>query len=223
MTKVVAVNGSPKMENGNTAKILTPLLKGMEKAGAAVELFYARRLNVKPCDGEFYCWRKKPGECYIKDDMQSLYPKLREADILVLATPVYIPLPGEMQNLLNRLIPFINPVLKQQKGRTRGKLRDDVKLRDLVLVSSSSWWEVGNFGTVLRIAEELAKNFDIEFAAAVLRPHADCLAMSKEKAEEVFEAAKQAGYQMVKEGKVSEDLLKIISQPLVPEEMWWRQ
>lgn len=223
MAKVVAVNGSPMMDNGNTAKILTPFLKGMEKAGATVELFYARRLNVKPCDGEFYCWNKTPGECYIKDDMQSLYPKLRDADILVLATPVFVPLPGEMQNIFNRLIPFINPVLEKQKGRTRGKLRDDVKLRKLVLVSSSGWWETGNFGAVLKIAKELAKNLNLKFAAAVLRPHASCLAMSKEKAEEVFEAARQAGYQIVKEGKVSEDLLRIIAQPLVPEEMWWHQ
>lgn len=104
LTKVVAINGSPKMEKGRTAKILTPFLEGMEKAGAAVELFYARRLNVTPCDGEFYCWNKKPGKCYIEDSMQSLYPKLREADILVLATPVYIPLPGEMQNLINRIV-----------------------------------------------------------------------------------------------------------------------
>jgi multimeric flavodoxin WrbA len=211
------------MENGNTAKILTHFLKGMENAGAVVELFYARRLNVKPCDGTFYCWMKKPGECYIKDDMQSLYTKLREADIFVLATPVFVPLPGEMQNLLNRLIPFINPVLRRQKGRTRGKLRDDVKLKKLVLVSSSGWWETGNFGAVLKIAKELAKNLNLKFAAAVLRPHATCLTMSKEKAEEVFEAARQAGYQIVKEGKVSEALLKVISQPLIPEEMWYHQ
>lgn len=211
------------MENGNTAKIVTPFLKGMESAGAAVELFYARRLNIKPCEGTFYCWMKRPGECYINDDMQTLYPKLREADILVLATPVFVPLPSEMQNLLNRLIPFINPVLKKQEGRTRGKLRDDVKLRKLVLVSSSGWWEMDNFGTVLRIAEELSKNLNIEFAAAVLRPHATCLDASKEKVGEVFEAARQAGYQIIKEGKISEDLLKVIGQPLVPEEMWWRQ
>jgi hypothetical protein len=96
LINVVAINGSPRMEKGRTAKILTPFLEGMKKAGATVGLFYARRLNVKPCDGEFYCWNKKPGECYIDDGMQSLYPKLREADIIVLATPVYIPLPGEM-------------------------------------------------------------------------------------------------------------------------------
>jgi multimeric flavodoxin WrbA len=43
--------------------------------------------------------------------MQSLYPKLREADILMLATPVYVPFPREMQNLVNRLVPLLERAL----------------------------------------------------------------------------------------------------------------
>ncbi|MCJ7767984.1 flavodoxin family protein, partial [Candidatus Bathyarchaeota archaeon] len=50
------------MEKGNTAKILTPFLEGMKEAEASVELFYAKRLNVKPCTGEFHCWNKKPSQ-----------------------------------------------------------------------------------------------------------------------------------------------------------------
>jgi multimeric flavodoxin WrbA len=217
LTKVVAINGSPKMEKGNTAKILTPFLEGMEKAGASVEQFYAKRLNVKPCDGEWYCWNKKPGHCYIDDGMPTLYLKLREADILVLATPVYVPLPGEMQNLINRLVPLLDPVLKMQNGRTRVRFRTDVKINKIVLVSTSGWWEMGNFGTVLRIVKELAKDASTEFAGALLRPHASYMADNKEKAEKIFEAAWQAGYELVKEGRMSKNLLKTISQPLISE------
>jgi multimeric flavodoxin WrbA len=218
LTKVVAINGSPKMEKGNTAKILTPFLEGVEKAGAAVELLFARRLNVKPCDGEFYCWNKKPGECHIEDSMQSLYPKLREADILVLATPVYVPLPGEMQNLINRMAPLLNPILKWQDGRTRARFRADVKISKFVLVSSSGWWEMGNFGTVLRIVKELAKDCNVEFAGALLRPHAHYMDENPRKAEKIFEAARQAGYELAKNGKIPKGLLKIIGQPLTSEE-----
>jgi multimeric flavodoxin WrbA len=220
MTKVVAVNGSPRMEKGNTAKILTPFLKGMEKAGATVELFYAKRLDAKPCNGELFCWTKQPGICYIRDGMQLLYPRLCEADILVLATPVYIPLPGEMQNLLNRLVPLMDPVLKRRNGRTRARFRADVKIKKFVLVSSSGWWEMGNFGTVLRAVKELAEDFSVEFAGALLRPHATYLGKNKEKAQEVFEAAHKAGVQIVRQGRISKGLLKVVSQPLVSEEEW---
>lgn len=215
MTRVVAINGSPDMEESNTAKILIPFLEGMKEGGASVEVFYARRLNVKPCDGEFYCWNKRPGRCYINDDMQLLYPKLRDADILVLATPVYIPFPGEMQNLLNRIVPLVNPIIKTRNGRTRARFRPDVKIKKIALVSSSGWWEMGNFGTVLRSVKELAKDASVEFAGALLRPHVSWLGENGKRAEEIFKAARQAGLQLVREGKMSKGLLKIICQPLI--------
>ena len=222
MPKVVVVNGSAKMEQGNTARVLAPFLEGMKEAAASVELFYAKRLNVRPCTGEFYCWNEKPGQCYIEDDMQMLYPKLREADLLVLATPVYIPLPGEMQNLINRLCPLLEPILEFRDGRTRARFHHDVGIRKIVLVSTCGWWEMGNFGTVLRIAEELAKDANVEFAGAVLRPHAYLMIEKTEKTKRVVEALRRAGYELVKEGQMSRSLLEVISQPLISEEEYRR-
>lgn len=112
MTKVFATNGSPNMERGRTALILNPFLEGAREAGAETELFYASKLKIRPCTGCFSCWDEKPGECVIKDDMQTLYPKLRNADILVLATPVYIPFPGDFTNFLNRIILLMEPVIR---------------------------------------------------------------------------------------------------------------
>jgi len=87
--KVIAINGSPRMDNGNTALILNPFLEGMKEAGADVELFFARKLNVAPCNGDMSCWFKNPGVCGQKDDMQMLLPKLADADVVVWASPVY--------------------------------------------------------------------------------------------------------------------------------------
>lgn len=227
MSKAVAINGSPRMDKGNTAMVLTPFIKGMVDAGADVELFYTRRLKVKPCTcGEMYCWRKRPGECCIKDDMELLYPKLREAVILVLATPVYIPLPGEMQNLINRLCPLFDPLLEFREGRTRARLCKDVKIRKIVLVSTSGWWEKENCGTVLRIAEEIAEDASVEFAGALLRPHAYLMKKKGELTEDgksVLNAARRAGYELVKEGVMSKESLEAVSRPLISmEELWQR-
>ena len=46
MTRIVAINGSAKMEKGNTALVLAPFLDGIREAEASVELFYAKRLDV---------------------------------------------------------------------------------------------------------------------------------------------------------------------------------
>jgi hypothetical protein len=212
------------MDKGSTAKILGPFLDGMRGAGASVELFYAKQLDVKPCSGEGHCWREKPGQCQIDDNMQSLYPKLRDADILVLATPVYIPLPGEMQNLINRLAPLGDPVYRNQNGRTCSRLRSNVKIRKIVIVSTGGWWELGNFDRVVRIVEELARiSFNVDFSGALLRPHVDSLTEDNPNTKQVLEAARQAGQQLIVEGKISKDLLSAISQPLTTEPTWWHQ
>lgn len=218
MAKVVAINGSARMEKGYTAMVLTAFLEGMKEAGAQIELFYAKRLNVNPCSGEFHCWYEKPGECYICDSMQMVYPKLLEADLLVLATPVYIPLPGEMQNFINRLCPLIEPVLSKRNGRTRARFHENVKIKKIALVSACGWWEKGNFSTVLRIVKEIAKDANVEFAGAVLRPHANLLARNKEKTKEILEAAKQAGFQLITDGSIPVGLLETVAQPLISEE-----
>jgi len=227
MMKAIAINGSPRMKKGNTAMILDSFLKGMKEAGATTELFYTMQLKIKPCTcGKMYCWNEEPGKCCIKDDMELLYPKLREVDILILATPVYIPLPSKMQNVINRLCPLVNPVLELKQGRTRARFHKNVKIGRIVLVSTCGWWEIENFKTVKRIAKELAKDVNVEFAGAVLRPHASQMRKKGEltkDGETVLEAVKIAGYELVKKGSMSNETLEIISRPLISEKLWHKQ
>ena len=85
--KVLAFNCSPNMEKSNTALILNPFLEGIKEEGGEVELLYLRKLKVNPCLGEFACWFKTPGKCIHEDDMELIYPKLKEADIIIFGTP----------------------------------------------------------------------------------------------------------------------------------------
>ena len=140
MNKVVAINGSPRKGKGNTAMVLNSFLEGIAENGTGIELFYASELKVKPCAcGEMQCWYASPGECCINDDMRQLYPKLKTAEILIIATPVYIPLPGDLQNIINRLCPLVEPFLEFRAGRTRARLRKDVNIKKYVLVSTGGW------------------------------------------------------------------------------------
>jgi multimeric flavodoxin WrbA len=220
--KAIAINGSPRMDKGATALVLTPFLQGMTDAGCDVELLYASRLQVKPCTcGQMYCWNKAPGECCVQDDMQAIYPKLRQADLLVLATPVYVPMPGDMQNVINRLVPLLDPVLAFRQGRTRARFRPDVAIRKFVLVSTSGWWELGNLGTVVRIVQELAADAGVEFAGAVLRPHASMMragGLVTEDGQAVLNAARRAGCELIRDGAMSAEALEAISRPLISQE-----
>lgn len=222
--KVLAFNCSPRMDNGNTALILNPFLEGMKEVGAEVELFYTRKLKINPCHGGFICWLKTPGECWQKDDMQMLYPKLREADIYVFGTPVYVDgISGPMKNLLDRIIPLVQPFIELRDGHCRHLVREGYRHGKMVLVSNSGFWEMDNFDPLLVHMKAFCKNAAKEFAGALLRPHGEALRPMMKMGislDDVFEAAREAGRQLVKDGRMSAGTLDIVSRELMPLEMY---
>ena len=221
MMNAFAINGSPEKAKGSTGMILMPFLEGMEKAGAKIELAYARDLNIKPCTGEMHCWYQKPGECIHKDAMQEIYPKMKAADVIIIATPVYIPLPGEMQNFINRLCPLILPRLETHDGRTRARFRVDVRIKKFLLISTGGWWEVENFETVTQIVEELALNSGAEFSGALIRPHAFLMKKKDELTDDgmrIIQIVKDTGFEFASTGVISQEKLDAVSRPLVSRE-----
>ena len=222
--KAVAINSSPNMDKGNTALVLGPFLEGMRKANAEVELFYTKKLKINPCQGEFDCWLKTPGECFQQDDMQMLLPKLAEADIWVLATPVYVDgITGPMKNLLDRIIPLAQPFYNLDDDHCRHPMREETKVGKLVLISNCGFWEMDNFNPLLVHMKAVSKNVGSEFTGALLRPHGPALRGMMEmgmSVNDIFEAANEAGRQLVEDGRMSPETLKVVSRELLPLEMY---
>ena len=218
--KVLAINGSPKAENGHTAQILGPFLEGMKEAGAEVELVYTKQLNVEPCCGLLNCWVQTPGQCFQADDMQVLYPKLREADIWVLATPVHLDgISGPMKNLMDRLVPLLDPRLELRDGHGRHVVRPGHKWGKVVLVATCGLSEMDNFDPLLAHIKAACKNLAKEFAGAVLRPQSSgMLDPTASGLNEIFAAAREAGRQLVEDGKMSPDTLAAVGCELAPNE-----
>jgi multimeric flavodoxin WrbA len=88
MTKVLIALGSPR-KTGNSAALAEQVAAGARAAGATVESHYLHGMDLHPCRACNACHRDTERGCVIEDDMQILYPKLVEADALVLASPVY--------------------------------------------------------------------------------------------------------------------------------------
>lgn len=222
--KVIAINASPMMDNGNTALILHPFLDGIKAAGAEVETFYTRKLNINPCQGEFNCWVKTPGECFQKDDMEMILGNLAEADIWIFATPVYVDgISGPLKNLIDRFIPLLYPFFELREGHCRHPRRESFKTQRLALVANCGFWEIDNFDPLLVHMKALCRNAKLEFSGALLRPHGPAfksmLDMGAPLAD-IIKAAKDAGSQLVKEGKMSTETLDTVSRELLPLEMY---
>ncbi len=86
--KILLVMGSPRKE-GNSATLAKQVAGGAEATGAEVEDFYLHGMNIQPCTACDECREETGKGCVIDDDMQTLYPKLRRADAVVIASPIY--------------------------------------------------------------------------------------------------------------------------------------
>jgi multimeric flavodoxin WrbA len=217
--KVLAINGSPHKGKGNTAVILGPFLEGLRDAGAEVELLYTRDLDINSCLGCFGCWIKTPGRCVQQDDMAELLPKLREADLWVLATPLYFDGPSApLKNVMDRMTAFLRLAAEVRSSRSRHLVEDAVKGGKVVLVSNCGLWEMRNFEPLVAQVKGFCRHMDREFVGALLRPHGQTLRdllRRGEPVDDVLEAATHAGRELARDGRLSKETLDIVGRELV--------
>ena len=85
---VLGLQGSPR-KKGNTRFLLSSFMAEAEKLGARTHVIEVTKKNIDPCIGCGYC--EKNGYCVNqKDDMMpEIYPLFREADVIVVASPIY--------------------------------------------------------------------------------------------------------------------------------------
>ncbi|MBO5519642.1 MAG: flavodoxin family protein [Candidatus Methanomethylophilus sp.] len=90
MTKIVAVNGSPR-KGWNTDLLISEAAKGAESAGAEVQYFDLYKLeNFTGCVSCFGCKRKAhEGECVVKDGLKPVLDAIKEADAVIMGAPNY--------------------------------------------------------------------------------------------------------------------------------------
>lgn len=86
--KIVILNGSPRL-TGNTVSLLKAFTKGAQEAGNTVACFNLHGMNIHSCMGCCKGGKDLESPCVQKDDMDKIYPVYKEADIVVLASPLY--------------------------------------------------------------------------------------------------------------------------------------
>lgn len=88
MTKVLVISGTPRL-HGNSNTLADQVIAGARAAGADVEKVRLADLRIDPCDACDACQSSREAPCILGDDMIGLYPKVQQADVLVLASPIY--------------------------------------------------------------------------------------------------------------------------------------
>jgi multimeric flavodoxin WrbA len=84
--KVLGLFGSPR-RRGNTDFLLEEMLRGVQSEGAEIEKIFLSEWDISGCRECLRC--EIDGNCVIQDQMQKLYPKLLQADYIILASPIF--------------------------------------------------------------------------------------------------------------------------------------
>lgn len=107
--KILILNGSPRPQ-GNTAAMVKAYAEGARTAGHEVSVFNVCQMNIAGCLACEYCHTRGEGRCVQRDDMQKIYPVLAEAEMIVLASPVYHHgFSGQLQCAINRIYALDRP------------------------------------------------------------------------------------------------------------------
>lgn len=102
MSKKVLMIMSSAHKNGNSDLLAEEFRKGAESAGNEVEQVFLRNQKIGYCLGCGFC-QSHGGECVLKDDMPEINQKMVDADVIVLAGPVYYySVNGQMKTLIDR-------------------------------------------------------------------------------------------------------------------------
>jgi hypothetical protein len=195
--KILAFNASPRKETGTTDTLMDLLLSSMSDSGADVEKHYVVDLDIKGCLGCFSCWWKTPGRCVHRDDMDWVLPKMVEADIIVLGTPIYhYNIIHYLQRMRERTLPLNLPDMIVKKDETHHPERHRRKKpQQTVVIAVCGFPDLGNFNQVRGLFPEAVKIFlPASWALYVeaLRPHL----------KDFLSAVEEAGLELVENGSI---------------------
>ena len=114
MVKVVGIVGSAR-RRGNTEIITQIAFDEIQKEGVETELIRLAERRILPCDACGTC--TKTGKCRIKDDFDSVFAKMKQADGIILATPVYYGAASpQIVSLISRFYSTSRKPLKRKVG-----------------------------------------------------------------------------------------------------------
>lgn len=110
--KVIGIIGSPR-KDGNTEFLMDKILKLLEN-DFDIEKIFLKEYNISPCKECYYCMDKN--ECSINDDMQDFYLKLKDVDVIILASPIF------MGGITATLKAFMERTWHLRKGQLKDKM-----------------------------------------------------------------------------------------------------
>jgi multimeric flavodoxin WrbA len=105
---IVSLLGSPRKKS-NSSTIAKRFIDTAEKLGAEVKTYTLNDLKYRGCQACMAC-KKKLEKCALKDDLAEVLEAVKEADVLVMASPVYFgEVSSQLKACIDRMYSFLKP------------------------------------------------------------------------------------------------------------------
>ena len=218
--KILAINGSPHGAVGTTEVLVRTFLEGASEAGATTDTIYLKEKTIHHCVGCFSCWTKTPGVCVHDDDMPGIMEEMKTADVLVYAMPLYVfTMPGLMKDFVDRCLPFAHAAIVKRGDHYGHPARWEGRGRSSVLISNAGFPELHHFDGLKRTFELLHDAPEAVIAGTICcgaGPLLQIPGMEKE-VSWYLDAVRQAGRDVVRDGRFSVDTQGMLDRPLAPD------
>lgn len=104
MSKNVLILSGSARRGGNSDLLCDEFMRGAQEGGHTVEKLRVAAKRISPCIGCYYC-KDHDGVCVQNDDMADILQKIIDADVLVLASPVYFySINAQLKALIDRTV-----------------------------------------------------------------------------------------------------------------------
>ncbi|OOM75655.1 NADPH-dependent FMN reductase [Clostridium puniceum] len=222
--KIVAINGSHRGKNGNTNVMVSAFLKGAEMAGAEIANIFLMEKDIKYCLACKTCWFNNPGKCIIKDDMAEIMSVIEDADIRILATPLYCDnISGMLNVFINRLIITASPYWDKDKdGECRHVTRHTSP--KLIMIANCGYPERTHFQIISKWIQRVARNMNTEVIGEIYASQGALLSSNLEEIRPIIfnyiKVLEVAGEEIATDMKLSQKTNRLLEQKFISDEIY---
>ncbi len=227
--KILAINGSHRGKKGYTQFLIDTFFKGAQKSGAQCHTIVLKDQHIKTCLACRVCHKK---EHYLrciyddKDDVKTIFHQMREADILIFATPIYIfQMTGLMKIFLDRITSTCDSsILAMSKnGLFFHHIDQQLLAKPFVLITTQDNLENETSQNVHDYFNTFSRFLDAPFLAHIRRKSGALVGHGKNKAQEkqypqistIYRFIEKAGNELARNQKIKKSTLKQCNQSII--------
>lgn len=218
--KILLLNGSPKGEKSDTLHMTRAFLDGMSCTSEnEIEYLDVAKKHINYCKGCFFC-KRNGGTCVYDDDMADILNQMLQSDLLLFSFPLYcFGIPAPLKALLDRTMPLSTLAMQKTGDHYEHIGQADFSHLRYVMISGCGFPNARRNFEALRLEFEMMFPYNL-FMLTVPESPMFSAPEAAPVTQPFLALVKEAGQQYAQMGTVSAELMRKLSVPMIPEDVY---